>query len=317
MNRLLIALVAWALVACQAAAPASPTGTTQPTASAHPTATAQPTVAPTPSSAAKLIVFGRVTDTGGQPWVVDETGGVPRPIGSPDLEGQRWSPNGEWIAAAREEPDHNVHVSFIRADGSGYRELHPDPTLNLGVATWTPDGEWIACEAWDPSDETRAGIYLVKVADGSGLVKIAPPGIPGTFSADGKRMVFSVAEGDKHRLAIVNRDGTGFAKLGTEDADPVPGFMPDGTIYDTIRDRLGFFDLDGTLLRTMSAPSGTINDARLSPDGARFVFTHFGPYDTAGIATINVDGTDLQIIVPAILGEDALHSEQGLPDWQP
>ena len=75
--------------------------------------------------------------------MVDETGGVPRPIDLPDFEVPRWSPDGEWIAVAREEAN-GVHVSFIGADGSGYRELHPDPTLNLGVAVWTPDGEWIA-----------------------------------------------------------------------------------------------------------------------------------------------------------------------------
>ena len=153
---------------------------------------------------------------------------------------------------------------------------------------------------------------LVKVADGSGLAKIAPPGIPGTFSADGKRMVFSVAEGDKHRLAIVNRDGTGFAKLGTEDADPVSGFHA-RRHASTTRSGTGwaFFDLDGTLLRTIPRPGGTINEARLSPDGKRFVFIDFvARTTTAAIATINVDGTDLQIVVPAIQGEDALHSEQ-------
>ena len=250
--------------------------------------------------------------------VVDETGGVPRPIDSPDFEAPRWSPDGEWIAVAREEPDHRVHVSIIRADGSGYRELHPDPTLNLGAAAWTPDGEWLACEAWDPADETRDGIYMVKVADGTGLVKIAPRGIPGSFSADGERLVFSVEEADGHRLAIVNRDGTGFAKLGSDDVDPGPGFMPDGTIYDTIRDRMGFFDLDGTLLRKVSAPIGTINEAHLAPDGRRFVFVHFGPpSDYAAIATMNLDGSNFQIVVPAIQGQDALHSEQSTPDLQP
>jgi Tol biopolymer transport system component len=275
-------------------------------------------VAPTPSPAAKLIAFARGADDGAQLMVAQETGGVPRPISSPDLEVPRWSPDGEWIAVARVEPDHSVHVSLIRADGSGYHELHPDPTLNLGAAAWTPDGEWLACEAWDPTDDTRDGIYMVKVADGSGLVKIAPPGVPGSFSADGKRLVFSVEETDGHRLAIVTRDGTGFAMLGSEDVEAYPGFMPDGTIYDSIGDRMGFFDLEGTLLRKVSAPIGTINEARLSPDGKRFVFAHFGPPGNyAAIATMNVDGTDFQILVPAISGQDALHSEQGTPDWQP
>ena len=312
MNRLLLAVAILALAACQTAAPASPAATANPTASPHPSA------ASSPSSAGKLIAFIRGTSNGGQLMVVDEKGGETRPIDSPDFEAPRWSPDGMWIAGARQEADDSVHVSLIRADGSGYRELHPDPTLNLGVAAWTPDGEWLACEAWDPTDETRDGIYMVKVADGSGLVKIAPKGIPGSFSADGKRLVFGVEEGDGHRLAVVNVDGTGYAKLGTEISNDVPGFMPDGTIYDTIRDKMGFFDLDGTLLRTFGAPIGTTNEVRLSPDGKRFVFVHFAPPgDYAAIATINVDGTDLQIVVPAIEGQDALHSEQSTPDWQP
>ena len=315
MNRLLLALAVWALAACQSAAPVSPAPT------AHSTASPPPTAASSPSGAAKLIAFARGTENGAQLMVVQETGGVAWPISSPDLEVPRWSPDGEWVAAARAESDQSVHVSLVRADGSGYRELHPDPTLNLGAAVWTPDGEWLACEGWDPTDETRDGIYMVKVADGSGLVKIAPPGsIPGSFSADGKQLVFSVKEGDGHRLAIVNRDGTGFAMLGSEDVEAYPGFMPDGTIYDSIGDRMGIFDLEGTLLRKISAPIGTINEASLSPSGKRFVFAHFGPPgrgDYAAIATINVDGTDLQILVPAVSGQDALHSEQGTPHWQP
>jgi hypothetical protein len=335
MDRSLIALAGWALVACQTAAPASPAPTTQSTASAQPTLASSPLPtpveasdgpSPSPSPGAKLISFIRGTPDGAQLMVVDETGGNPRPINSPDLEAPRWSPNGEWIAAAREEPDHTVHVSLVRADGSGYRELHPDPTLSLGVAAWTPNGEWIACEAWDPSDKTRDGIYMVKVADGSGLVKIAPPGIPGSVSADGQRLVFSVEEGDGHRLAVVNIDGTGFAMLGSESVEAYPGFMPDGTLYDTIGDKMGFFDLDGTLLRTFGAPIGTINEARLSPDGKRFVFVHFGPpSDYAAIATINIDGTDLQIVGPlssaktlctASRGRQTGSRDRGLEGWQ-
>ena len=313
MKRLLLAVAVCALAACQAAAPVSPAPTALSTASPPPTAVSSP------SGAAKLIAFDRCcTEIGAQLMVVEETSGVARPIRSPDLEVPRWSPDGEWVAAAREESDQSVHVSLVRADGSGYRELHPDPTLNLGAAAWTPDGEWLACEAWDPTDGTRDGIYMVKVADGSGLVKIARRGIPGSFSADGKRLVFSVEKPDGHRLAIVNRDGTGFAMLGSEDVEAYPGFMPDGTIYDSIGNGMGFFDLEGALLRKFSAPTGTINEARLSPDGKRFVFAHFGrPGDYAAIASIKVDGTDLQIVVPAIQGADALHSEQGSPDWQP
>ena len=170
------------------------------------------------------------------------------------------------------------------------------------------------CEVWDPTDETRDGIYIVKVADGSGLAKIAPPGIPGAFSADGKRLVFSMEEGDEHRLGIVNRDGTGFAKLGSENAEAFPGFMPDGTLYDSIGDNVGFFDLDGDTCCARSArQAGRWTRPASLPMASAFVFIDFVAHDNPAIATINVDGTDLQIVVPAIQGEDALHSEQSDP----
>jgi len=136
MNRLLLALAVWALAGCQTAAPVSPAPT------AHSTASPPPTAAPSPSGAAKLIAFARGTENGAQLIVVEETGGVARPISSPDLEVPRWSPDGEWIAAARAESDQSVHVSLVRADGSGpdhlwrgRRMLEAIPRLVFGTSS--------------------------------------------------------------------------------------------------------------------------------------------------------------------------------------
>ena len=219
----------------------------------------------------------------------------------------RW----QWVAVAGHEADDSVHVSLVRADGSGYRELHPDPTLNLGVAAWTPDGEWLACEAWDPSDGTRAGIYIVKVADGSGLAKIARRGIPGRSRLTASDSSSAVEKGDGHRLAVVNLDGTGFAKLRIGRCRGYPGVHARWHDLRLDRDGMGFFDLEGRSSARSARQSGRSTKPASRPTAnASFSPTSGRRADYAAIASINVDGTDLQIVVPAIQGEDALHSEQ-------
>jgi len=195
------------------------------------------------------------------------------------------------------------------------------------VAVWTPDGEWVACESWDPNDDSRAGVYLMSSADGSGLLKIAPSGIPGAFSPDGKRFVYTAWDNDKPRLATVDIDtgyrmqGTGFKMFGPAEVGAYPGFMPDGkTIYAAVDGNMELFDLDGKLLKTIPAPGGSVSEPRLSPDGTRFVFIYWDlssnfndQLDDSSIASMKIDGTDLQVHVPPTGSQH----EQAAPDWQP
>jgi hypothetical protein len=322
MRMLFVAVAVVAVAACQVATSSptrSPSATPVLTATGAPSPTIKPTStatmstapSPSPSPLARLIAFDRGTPRGFQLEVIAETGGRAAPLASPDLEVPRFSPDGNWIVAANGSSEQNVFPVLLQPDGSGMRELHPDPSLSLGVCAWTPDGDWLLCEAWDPSAPDRDGVYMLSAADGSGLTRIAPRGIPGAVSSDGRQLVYSVTEGDQQRLATVNLDGTGFAKLGTTNVDAYPGFMADGTLYDTTGGMMGFFDRSGTLLRTVAVPGGTINEARLSPDGGRFAFIYLAPDKGGAIASASVDGTDLQVIVPAINGE------QVAPDWQP
>jgi Tol biopolymer transport system component len=287
----------------------TPDATTGPTPT--PDATTGPTPTPSPSLAGRLIAFDRSTPLGFQLEVIAAAGGRATPLASPDLEVPRFSPDGSWIVVANGSSEQIVFPVLLQPDGSGVHELHADQTLSLGTCVWTPDGEWLVCEAWDPAAPDRDGIYMLRATDGSGLTMIAPAGIPGSVSADGTQLVYSVTEGHQQRLAVVNLDGTGGARLGTTNVDSYPGFMADGTLYDTTGGVMGFFDRAGDLLRTVAAPGGSMNEARLSPDGQRFVFIYLAPNKGGAIATMNIDGTDLQIIVPAMNGERVA------PDWQP
>jgi len=320
MNRLVVGVTAILMAGCQAAAPASPSSTLAPSV-APPTAT--PTRAPTPpptlaptatatfATTAELVAFNRSTPDGFQLMLVDALGGPPRPLSKPDLQVPRWSPDGEWIAVAQPVDDDTVHLVLIRPDGTDQHTVDADATLSMGASAWTPDGVWLAAESWDPTDEIRAGVHVVK-ADGSGLRRLGPPGIPGAFSADGRQLVYSVGADEERHLAVINFDGSGYRQLGTTAVDAYPGFMPDGSIYDTTGGAMGIFDPDGNLLHTVNAPGGSINEARLSPDGTRFVFIYYAPGADGAIASMAVDGSNFRIVVPVLRG-----GEQVAPDWKP
>jgi hypothetical protein len=181
----------------------------------------------------------------------------------------------------------------------------------MGAAAWTPDGVWLAAESWDPTDASREGVHVIK-ADGTGLRWLGPPGIPGAFSADGSQLVYSVGADEERHLAVINFDGSGYRQLGTTAVDAYPGFMPDGKIYDTTAGAMGIFDHFGKLLHTVDAPGGSINEARLSPDGTHFVFIYYAPGADGAIASMAVDGSDFRIVVPLLRGVD-----QTAPDWKP
>ena len=99
-----------------------------------------------------------------------------------------WSPDGSQVSITAVNAAGLVVPAIVAADGSGYRELAVDPTLNLGCAGWSPDEVWLLCEAWDDADATRAGIYLVRAADGTGLKRLTTVrDIPGGYSPDGSQ----------------------------------------------------------------------------------------------------------------------------------
>jgi Tol biopolymer transport system component len=318
MRRLLIGVLVLVVTGCQAtrkqeppvAVPTGvgPTGvpTQGPSTSSFPT---------DPGAATKLIAFGRADGHGGLTLQIVGSDGLGlREVAPGDLEVPRWSPDGQWIAVASVHPGGDRIVpAVIRPDGTGFREVAPDATLNMGAAAWTPTGDRIACESWDPTDASRDGIWVMRVSDGSGLRRIATRGIPGSFSADGSRLVYTVdKENGSQQLALVNVDGTGERVLDTPDLGAYPGFMPDGrTIYVAMQGKMGLFDLDGKLLRQISAPGGSIGEARITPDGTRFVFIYWPDGGDSTIASMTIDGTDLRIVAPAF------GDEQDSPDWQP
>jgi Tol biopolymer transport system component len=132
-------------------------------------------------------------------------------------------PDGTRLVIPRLTDDGRIGSATVRADGSDYTPLPlDDATLNIGCGTgsWSPDGTRLTCEAWDDTDPARNGIYMISSVDGTILNRVtaAPDGdhdIPGSYSPNGKRLVFVRfdANGESLGLFVVNADGGGLRQI--------------------------------------------------------------------------------------------------------
>jgi Tol biopolymer transport system component len=168
-----------------------------------------------------------------------------------------------------------LRTAIIAPDGTGQVVLaFPGETVFLGPGDWSPDGRQIAFEGFDPSDPSRAGIY-VAASDGSGLRRV-------TTSTDGRAHNWPMFAPDGRRIAFLAVD---------PDAAPAGvGFAGDLFIVGT----------DGRGLRQLNPPGTkavatgkTGHPVDWSPNGRRLVFaTIEGPLaDGRGaIFTVDADG---------------------------
>ena len=315
MHRLAVVLVAIVVSGCQAAASTTPspavpvpsTATSRPQATPSEPAAAAPSATSQPASPA-AILFNRKVGDGHQLWVAGADGsGLHQLLPGEEFDVSRWSPDGTKIAATIVEGP-AVFPAIMASDGTGRRDLRPDPTLSCGAPTWAPDGQSIALECWDDAKPERAGIYLEGI-DGKTLRRMTSGhGIPGQFAPDGTRIVYLPDDGVLH---VVNVDGTHDRSLGVTGSSP--GWLPDGrTLYATDGALVLFTD-DGHVLRHVAAPNGNLAEPDLSPDGAKVVFS-FDLDDPLvccmTIATMGIDGTGFTEIVPLNA------AEQTASDWR-
>jgi Tol biopolymer transport system component len=232
--------------------------------------------------------------------------------------GPRWSPDGSQVSllAPCTDGEENCAATIVDPDTGTFRELKwPDPDLETHCGFgWSPDGTRLACESFGVTDPSRNGIYTIRVSDGGGLRRVTsnPDGddIPGDYSPDGTRLVFSRTDPSRPAKAnaalfVVNVDGTGLRRItpwGLPFSEDGGRWSPDGNtiLFD---DQKSLYVVHPDRPGMAKIPLVTHSFSRLqnpdwSPDGTKIVmslFTATSPgTGQAGIYTANADGSDLQ-----------------------
>lgn len=204
-----------------------------------------------------------------------------------------WSPDGSKLVFTRVDPGYwgcyygciaqGLYVVDADGDPASLRQLTADP-LDTEPA-WSPDGALISF--------IRGNRLRTIAPDGTGDAAFFPlpvhAGRP-AWSPDGSRLAF-VCEGDApgtRHVCVVNRDGTGFARLSSGDE---PAWHPDGTRLAFVIPQSGdiaVMSADGTGV-TLLSRKGT--GPAWSPDGTWLVFSFSsnGP----GLVAIRADGTGM------------------------
>jgi Tol biopolymer transport system component len=207
------------------------------------------------------------------------------------------------------DTDAGAQIFTVRPNGHDLRQI----THVNGDAVrpdWSPDGTRIAFEL----DTAESASVATMNADGSDIVVLppAPGGLEGdpSFTADGTRIVFERFVPDTNDDAIwsMNVDGSDPHRLEAGPAGATdPNVSPDGHALSFVSsngvDSGALFTsrIDGSQqlqLTPVSFDVGIKQD--WAPDGRHLAFIHDAdlphPGDSANIATIRPDGTDLRFL---------------------
>ena len=142
-----------------------------------------------------------------------------------------WSPDGRRIAfiSNRNGGDHLGHLFVMDADGGGVEQLTDEPQASWAYwPAWSPDGSSITFLS---SQGGVQGIYALDVA-GGGMRLLSPEGGESSWSPDGARIAYTVADttGDFSHIWVMDADGGGARQLTSSEVwDRTPTWSPDGS----------------------------------------------------------------------------------------
>jgi TolB protein len=123
----------------------------------------------------------------------------------------------------------------VRPNGTGLHQLAPYAWDVAVKHDWSPDGQLIVLTTNADFARPGASANLVVIRpNGSGAKQVTHfsggrrNAYAGSFSPDGKQIVFRLEQGDKYALAVVDRDGKNM-RLLTELSETQPRSIDWGT----------------------------------------------------------------------------------------
>lgn len=167
-----------------------------------------------------------------------------------------WSPDGKQIAYLTFGFGKSA-IYIIGADGKGRRRL----AGASGGPSWSPDGRQIAFTAQTGSNDTseHREVFVIR-PDGSGLRQLTRTPDPGsadggTWSPDGRRLLFVSGVPGEAQLYLMSADGSGQRKLTRDKTrrQVSPDWSPDGrrVVYETY-EGIYVVGIDGTGQRQLT-----------------------------------------------------------------
>lgn len=222
------------------------------------------------------------------------------------------------------------------ACGGGEGEPSPSATAIPPSESPTPTSTALSPEA-APVDAIPIGkiafvsrrdgdseIYVTKAVGGeTNLTNNPAEDIDPDWSPDGNKLVFSSDRDGNYEIYVANADDSGVRRLTkAPTADLSPRWSPDGTrIAYSRQGTIVVMGSDGSSPRPITEPEaeatappcqGPALLGGWSPDGERLTFhSASGSRGIAQVCTINVDGSDLRVVV----SEPPTYHEE--PSWSP
>ena len=139
-----------------------------------------------------------------------------------------FSPNGKLITFVRIKEDDRQQALFaVRRNGSGLRQLTPYSWEVAIKHDWSPDGKLIVLTTNADYVRPNESANLVTIRpDGSGRTDLTgftgrtENAFAGSFSPDGKQIVFRIESGEMSSLAVIDRNGENLRRLTTGRGTP-------------------------------------------------------------------------------------------------
>jgi len=264
----------------------------------------------------------------------DGTGMVaisPEPLGGPDIPADfyptAWSPDGTRLVGGGNTDVPGGIFTMRASDGGDVVRVTTNPDTEVIPYAYAPDGSQILFQRLEPSDQ---GTLFVVNTDGSGLVRVSPPGLSleggfprqADYSPDGRRIVFagisklSSGRGTTSALYTVRPDGSHLRRITTLGAGAEsPRWSPDGR-WIAFNDKFVSYpqvflvhpDGSGLTQLTSQTQADFSWNPVWSPDGTQLVIARVDFEQGGGqedLWIINADGTGLHQLTDTPDFEDA------------